>query len=335
MTEPLLAIRDLRTYFPLEDGVVKAVDGVSFDVPRGTRVGLVGESGCGKSILSHSILKLVPKPGRIVGGEIRLSTAEGGSVDVAGLPETGRAIRAIRGREVAMIFQEPMTSLSMYYTIGDQIAEGIIEHFRVGKAEARRRAIEQLRRVAMPSPEERVDAYPFQLSGGMRQRAMIAIALACEPKLLIADEPTTALDVTTQAQILRLLEGLCDRTGMSLLLITHDLGVVAEACERVVVMYLGIVAEEASVHELFETPLHPYTRALLGSIPKLGRSKAQPLVPIEGSVPDPYSRPAGCPFHPRCPERIAGLCDSVTPRLQAMPGGRGVACHLYDATAEA
>ncbi len=333
MTEPLLAIRDLRTHFKLDDGVVKAVDGVSFDVPRGTRVGLVGESGCGKSILSHSILKLVPKPGRIVGGEIRLAQDGGGSVDIAALPETGRAIRAIRGREVAMIFQEPMTSLSMYYTIGDQIAEGIVEHFRVGKAEARRRAIEQLRRVAMPSPEERVDAYPFQLSGGMRQRAMIAIALACEPKLLIADEPTTALDVTTQAQILRLLDDLCGRTGMSMLLITHDLGVVAEACERVVVMYLGTVAEEASVHELFEAPLHPYTRALLGSIPKLGRSKSTPLVPIEGSVPDPYSRPPGCPFHTRCPERIAGLCDSVAPRLQPMRGGRAVACHLYDGAA--
>jgi oligopeptide/dipeptide ABC transporter ATP-binding protein len=329
MTAPLLEVRDLQTHFFLDDGVVKAVDGVSFSIARGSRVGLVGESGCGKSILSHSLLKLVPAPGKIIGGEIRLARGDGSIVDIAKLPERGPEIRAIRGREVAMIFQEPMSSLSMYYTIGQQISEGIVQHFKVGKAEARYRAIKQLQRVAMPNAEERVDAYPFQLSGGMRQRAMIAMALACEPSLLIADEPTTALDVTTQAQILRLLKQLCDQTGKSMLMITHDLGVIAETCQRVVVMYLGIVAEEASVYELFADPLHPYTRALLHSIPKLGRSKSEPLAPVEGSVPDPYNRPTGCPFHTRCPERMAGVCDTMMPPRRTLPDGRSVACHLY------
>ena len=329
MTAPLLEVRDLQTHFILDDGVVKAVDGVSFSIARGSRVGLVGESGCGKSILSHSLLELVPAPGRIVGGEIRLTREDGNTVDIAKLPENGREIRSIRGRELAMVFQEPMSSLSMYYTIGHQIGEGIIQHFKVSKVEARDQAIRQLRRVAMPNAEERVDAYPFQLSGGMRQRAMIAMALACEPSLLIADEPTTALDVTTQAQILRLLRLLCDQAGMSMLMITHDLGVVAETCQRVVVMYLGTVAEEASVNELFADPLHPYTRALLRSIPKLGRSKSEALAPIEGSVPDPYNRPTGCPFHTRCPERIGGVCDAVVPERRTLPDGRSVACHLY------
>jgi len=333
MPDLLLEVRDLKTHFQLDDGVVKAVDGVSFSVERGTTVGLVGESGCGKSILSHSLLKLVPRPGKVVDGEIRFKRRDGKTVDVARMHPTGRAIREMRGREMAMIFQEPMTSLSMFYTIGEQIGEGIIRHFKVSKKEARLRAIEQLKRVAMPNAEARVDAYPFQLSGGMRQRAMIAMALACEPELLIADEPTTALDVTTQAQILRLLKQLKADSGMSMLMITHDLGVVAETCQRVVVMYLGTVAEEAPVELLFEDPLHPYTRALLRSIPKLGHSKDEPLAPIEGTVPDPYNRPVGCPFHTRCPEKIAGVCDAIYPERRQLADGRSVSCHLYNEVA--
>ena len=334
MNDNVLEVRDLKTHFQLDDGVVKAVDGVSFTVERGTTVGLVGESGCGKSILSHSLLKLVPSPGKVVGGEIVLHRRDGSAVDVAAMRPNGRDIRSVRGREIAMIFQEPMTSLSMYYTIGDQIGEGIIRHFKVSKKEARLLAIEQLRRVAMPSAETRVDAYPFQLSGGMRQRAMIAMALACQPELLIADEPTTALDVTTQAQILRLLKQLKAELGMSMLMITHDLGVVAETCQRVVVMYLGTVVEEAPVEALFEDPLHPYTKALLHSIPKLGHSKDVRLEPIEGSVPDPYDRPPGCPFQTRCPSRIAGVCDVVAPARQTLGDGRVVACHLHGETAQ-
>lgn len=329
MAAPLMQIQNLETHFVLDDGVIRAVDGVSFNIEHGSTVGLVGESGCGKSVLSHSLLKLVPRPGKIVGGKIRFKRRDGESTDIASLDQSGKEIRSIRGREVAMIFQEPMTSLSMYYSIGNQIGEGIIQHFKSNKKEARERSIEQLRRVAMPDPERRVDAYPFQLSGGMRQRAMIAMALACDPMLLIADEPTTALDVTTQAQILRLLERLCNEANMSMLMITHDLAVVAETCQRVVVMYLGIVAEDAPVEQLFADPLHPYTRALLRSIPKLGHSKASPLLPIEGSIPDPYNRPKGCPFHPRCPERIAGVCDQIVPSRRVMPDGRIVACHLY------
>lgn len=326
----LLKVCDLQTQFLLDDGVVKAVDRVSFTVERGTTLGIVGESGCGKSILSHSILKLVPQPGKVVGGQILLERGDGSVVDIAPMGPTSAEIRAVRGREIAMIFQEPMTSLSMFYTIGDQIAEGIFQHFKVDKATARARTIEQLKRVAMPNAEERVDAYPFQLSGGMRQRAMIAMALACEPELLIADEPTTALDVTTQAQILRLLKRLQAESGMSMLMITHDLGVVAETCQRVVVMYLGTVVEDAPVEALFDDPLHPYTRALMRSMPKLGQSKDVQLAPIEGSVPDPFNRPPGCPFQTRCGDRIAGVCDSVVPPRRILADGRTVACHLYE-----
>ena len=333
MTDLLLDVRELKTHFQLDDGVVKAVDGVSFAVERGTTVGLVGESGCGKSILSHSLLKLVPSPGKVVGGEIRYTDRRGKTVDVAAMPPNSRDIRRVRGREIAMIFQEPMTSLSMFYTIGEQIGEGIIQHFKVSKKEARERAIEHLRRVAMPNAEKRVDAYPFQLSGGQRQRAMIAMALSCEPELLIADEPTTALDVTTQAQILRLLKKLKAESGMSMLMITHDLGVVAETCQRVVVMYLGTIVEDAPVHKLFAEPLHPYTQALLQSIPRLGHSKDLPLAPIEGSVPDPYDRPVGCPFHTRCPRKMPGVCDVVHPKRRELPDGRSVACHLYEESA--
>jgi oligopeptide/dipeptide ABC transporter ATP-binding protein len=337
----LLEIKDLQVHFFLQEGTVRAVDGVDLKIKRGTTVGLVGESGCGKSVTAFSILQVVSRPGRIVGGKIILNrlVKNGGAnrqvetIDLAALHPRSQAMRAIRGRDIAMVFQEPMTSLSMMHTIGFQIDEAIRLHNKVTKEESRARAIELLRRVGIPRPEERVDAYPFQLSGGMRQRAMIAMALSCNPSLLIADEPTTALDVTTQAQIMELILELQKEIGMSVLLITHDLGVIAETCDEVVVMYLGEVVEKAGVKELFADPLHPYTRALLASIPRLGYGRNKELQPIEGMVPDPYNRPPGCPFHPRCTSFMSGLCDEQLPPMTVLPDGREVRCHLYPAGA--
>ena len=334
----LLEIQDLKVYFYLQEGVVRAVEGVDLTIRRGTTVGLVGESGCGKSVTAFSILQVVTRPGRIVDGKILLhrlvkvdpaSSQQIETIDLAALNPRGRPMRAIRGRDISMIFQEPMTSLSMMHTIGFQIDEAIRLHNKVTKEELRARAIELLRRVGIPKPEERVDAYPFQLSGGMRQRAMIAMALSCNPSLLIADEPTTALDVTTQAQIMELILELQKDLGMSVLLITHDLGVIAETCDEVLVMYLGQIVEKADVNSLFADPLHPYTRALLSSIPRLGFGRMSELEPIEGMVPDPYNRPAGCPFHPRCISFIAGVCDVQVPATTVLPDGRAVRCHLY------
>jgi peptide/nickel transport system ATP-binding protein len=334
----LLQVHDLRVHFMLREGIVKAVEGVDFEIKPSRTVGLVGESGCGKSVTAYSILNAVARPGRIVGGQILFQRAadEYGhvhdTVDLAALDPRGQEMRSIRGKEIAMIFQEPMTSLSMMHTIGFQIIEAVLLHQRVSKREARDQAIEMLGRVGISRPDQRVDAFPFQLSGGMRQRAMIAMALVCHPRLLIADEPTTALDVTTQAQIMDLLLELQQEMGMSVLLITHDLGVIAETCDEVLVMYLGEVVEKAGVKALFADPQHPYTRALLRSIPRLGHGKSWELEPIEGAVPDPYNRPAGCPFHPRCPMRLPDLCDSQHPGMTMMPDGRGVRCHLYPAT---
>ena len=325
----LLEVKGLKTHFTTDEGVVKAVDGVDFTVPRGLTLGVVGESGCGKSVTAYSILKLVTKPGKIVEGEIILRDRNNNLVDLAQLDEYSPEMRRIRGDAIAMIFQEPMNSLSPVHTIGNQIMEGILLHRDVNKAEARRQAIDILRLVGMPNAEARIDAYTFQLSGGMRQRAMIAMALACNPMLLIADEPTTALDVTTQAQILELMKSLQQQLGMAVMLITHDLGVVAEVCDEVVVMYLGEVVEQASVDDLFYDPLHPYTKALLRSIPRLGYGHEQQLNPIEGSIPDPYNRPNGCPFHDRCDVMIPGVCDVIHPDLIRMPDGRTVRCVLY------
>lgn len=325
----LLEVRNLKTYFFLDEGTVKAVDGVDFDVKRGITLGIVGESGCGKSVTAFSILQLVTKPGRIVDGQILLSPSKGKAIDLTTLPAHSRAMRDIRGKEIAMIFQEPMNSLSPVHTIGEQIIEAIQMHAVMSKADARDHASEQLRLVGIPQPELRVDSYTFQLSGGMRQRAMIAMALSCNPKLLIADEPTTALDVTTQAQILELMLDLQSRFGMSVMLITHDLGVVAEMCDEVVVMYLGQVVEQADIDSLFYDPLHPYTQALLRSIPRLGLGRAQALNPIEGAVPDPFNRPTGCPFHPRCEQKIPGTCKHIMPDLITQPDGRRVRCLLY------
>ena len=289
----LLEIRDLKTYFFSGDRVTKAVDGVSYSIERGKTLGLVGESGCGKSVSALSILRLIPEPpGKIVGGEIIFEDQS-----LLRLSET--EMRSLRGGDVAMVFQEPMTSLNPVFTIGYQISEAIRLHRKVSKAEARDIGIELLRKVNIPSPEDRYREYPHQMSGGMKQRAMIAMGISCNPKLLIADEPTTALDVTIQAQILDLLMELRDDLNMSTLLITHDLGVVAETADDVAVMYAGQVVEQATTPALFASPMHPYTVGLFGSLPKLGDKKKH-LDAIDGFVPDPADYPQGCRFHPRC-----------------------------------
>jgi peptide/nickel transport system ATP-binding protein len=335
MDDLLLNVQGLKTHFFLDEGTVRAVEGVDLRLRRGGTLGVVGESGCGKSVTAFSILQLVSRPGRIVAGQILFRRIRGNDsdgpavVDLAALAPRGKEMRSIRGRDIAMIFQEPMTSLSPVHTIGHQISEVVRLHYGADKRAAEAQTVEMLRRVGIPRPAERLHAYPFQLSGGMRQRAMIAMALACRPSLLIADEPTTALDVTIQAQIMELLRELQAEMGMAVMIITHNLGVVAEMCQDVAVMYLGQVVEQADVAALFRDPLHPYTRALLRSIPKLGQSKNIRLDPIAGSVPDPFTRPPGCTFHPRCLQQIPGLCESVLPPWVEQADGRGVRCHLY------
>ncbi|HEY8486752.1 MAG TPA: ABC transporter ATP-binding protein [Limnochordales bacterium] len=314
----LLDVRDLRTYFFTDEGVLKAVDGVSFQVLRGSTLGILGESGCGKSVTSLSILRLIPQPpGRIVGGQILF---EGRDLLRLREPE----MRRIRGNEIAMIFQEPMTSLNPVFTVGDQIMEAIVLHQRVSRSEARRRAIEMLRLVGIPSPERRVDDYPHQMSGGMRQRVMIAMALACHPKLLIADEPTTALDVTIQAQILDLMARLQQELGTAIMLITHNMGVIAEMARHVVVMYAGKVVEATDVVSLFRRPRHPYTVALLESMPRLDQRRER-LKAIEGSVPPLHRMPSGCRFHPRC-EFAREICRQLEPPPLPVAPGHVAAC---------
>jgi len=333
----LIEVKNLKTYFYLPQGIVRSVDDASFNIYRGKTLGVVGESGCGKSVTAQSILRIVPSPGKIIGGEIlyhKLVNQDGTNyqeevTDLAKMDWQDKRIRAIRGAEIAMIFQEPMTSLSVIHTIGNQIEEGIALHQNLKPREARKRAIEMLARVGIAQPEKNVDEYPFRLSGGMRQRAMIAMALACHPQLLIADEPTTALDVTTEAQILDLMRKLQQDLGMSIMFITHDLGVVAEMADDVVVMYLGRVVESAAVVDLFHDPKHPYTQALLHSIPKLSDKSGGRLEPITGSVPDPYTQVPGCPFHPRCLKMIPDLCDVKVPGLIPVSPVHWVSCHLY------
>jgi peptide/nickel transport system ATP-binding protein len=336
----LLEVEDLKTHIFLDEGTVRAVDGASFMIRRGETVGVVGESGCGKSITARSVMRIVPKPGRIVGGKIlwhRTPASNGGGppakvIDLTALGAQSDEIRQIRGGEIAMVFQEPMSSLSPVHTIGNQIAEGILLHQHVSKEEARQKTLLVLNQVGMPQPNRIIDRYPHQLSGGMRQRAMIAMALACHPDLLIADEPTTALDVTTEAQILSLMRTLQRELGMAIMFITHNLGVVAQMTERVIVMYMGRVVEEASVDALFYEPKHPYTQALLRSIPKMGSKTAgesNRLASIRGSVPDPYNLPKGCPFHPRCKDAIRGVCDVQDPPVFEVGVGHTARCHLY------
>ena len=330
---PILTVDNLKTYFFTDEGTVKAVDGASFAVPAGKTVGIVGESGCGKSVTALSILRIIQRPGRIVDGEIMLRRADGAGktdeLDLAQLDPEGGEIRAIRGGEIALVFQEPMTSFSPHYTIGNQIIETIQLHQDISKAEARNRTIELLRMVGIPRPERRIDEYPFELSGGLRQRVMIAMALSCNPRILIADEPTTALDVTTQAQILDLLREIQERTRMSVIIITHDMGVIAEMADDVIVMYLGRVVESGPVDDIFHQPKHPYTQALLRSIPSIFAEPRSKLPTIAGSIPHPHNRPSGCPFHPRCSERITGLCEVHAPRLLPIGERQMASCFLY------
>lgn len=332
--EPLLSVKNLNTHFPLDEGTVIAVDGASFEVYPGQTLGIVGESGCGKSVAARSILKILDKPGIVVDGEIlfRPPDIDGHQqkeIDLTAIDPDSDMIRSIRGGQIAYIFQEPMTSFSPVHTIGHQIIEAVMLHRDVSKDEAREIAIEMLRLVGIPLPENRVDEFSFQLSGGLRQRAMIAMALSCNPSLLIADEPTTALDVTTQAQILDLMTTLQDQYGMAIMMITHDLGVIAEMADYVVVMYLGKVVESAPVDEIFHNPKHPYTQALLQSIPRLQSDSSERLTSIVGSVPHPYDRPAGCPFNPRCSAAMKGLCDVKQPTLQNIAPEHQVSCFLY------
>ena len=324
----LLSVEDLRVFFHIEAGTVRAVDGVTLSVQRGQAVGLVGESGCGKTITGMSVLGLLQPPGRIEGGRILFrGRTDSQTVDLAGLDPRGDQIRAIRGAEIAIVFQEPMTSLNPVYTVGDQIAEAVLVHRRVTRRDARDQAVEMLQRVGLPQPHRIAGEYPHQLSGGMRQRAMIAMALSCDPCLLIADEPTTALDVTVQAQILDLIARAQAERHMALLLITHDLGVVAHMAAAIAVMYLGTVVECGPRNAIFNSPLHPYTQALLRSVPVLGRRAKERLSPVRGTVPDPLAVPAGCPFAPRCPEQMEVCC--VRPSLQEAEPGHQVACWLH------
>lgn len=335
---PLVEVEDLKTYFYLDEGVVRAVDGVNFTIKRGQTVGIVGESGCGKSITARSIMQIVRPPGKIIGGSIRLHRQDangkpGEVIEITKMDPMSKEMRLIRGGEVSMVFQEPMTSLSPVHTVGSQIVEAIMLHQSVSQEEARKQTIDIFGKVGMQQPARTVDRYPHQLSGGMRQRAMIAMALSCNPSLLIADEPTTALDVTTEAQILQLMRNLQKELGMAIMFITHNLGVVAQMTEVVFVMYMGRVVERATVDDLFYNPKHPYTRLLLKSIPKLGSKAAGTatrLESIRGTVPHPYAIPKGCPFHPRCGDMIPGVCDAVTPPLIQISDSQEVRCHLYE-----
>ena len=317
----LLSVKNLSTEFPVKKGIVKAVEDVSFDVDAGEILAIVGESGSGKSVTSLSVMGLLAEPGHVAGGSMEFE-----GKDLVHLSE--RDYRALRGNDMAMIFQEPMTSLNPVYRVGKQIVEAIRTHENVSKKEARKRAIDMLRKVGIPSPEKRIDDYPHQMSGGMRQRVMIAMALSCNPKLLIADEPTTALDVTIQAQILDLLRRLRDDTGMAVLLITHDLGVVSETADRVVVMYCGQVVEEAEVRTLFDHPMHPYTLGLLKSIPRLEDDDSKRLYMIKGMVPNPLEMPPGCHFSDRC-DSCMDICREKIPNLVDIDGHK-VRCFLYE-----
>ena len=326
----LLTVQDLKTHFFTDEGIVKAVENVSFTIGYGQTLGVVGESGCGKSVTARSILGILDDNGKILDGEIifRPDGPEGRAIDLAKLDPRGREMRSIRGSMISMIFQEPMTSFSPVHTIGEQIVEAILLHRKMGKREARELAVEMLERVGIKRAQQCSAEYPHALSVGMRQRAMIAMALCCRPKLLIADEPTTALDVTIQAQILDLMRDLQDELGMAIMMITHNLGIVANMADHVVVMYLGRVAESAPVESLFARPSHPYTQALLRSVPKLGKTRKEPLASIAGAVPDAHNIPAGCPFHPRCSHFQPGLCDREQPPEVTVGTDHVVSCFL-------
>jgi len=334
----ILRINNLHTYFYTDIGVSKALNGVSLDIPARKVMGVVGESGCGKSVTALSCMRLLPKSAKIMKGDITLyrqvnkGNGQGAVVEEVKLTDLnpmGPEIRAIRGDELAMIFQEPMTSLNPSYTIGDQIDEAIVLHQEVDQAEATKRTIKILDQVGMANPQAIYKRYPHELSGGMRQRAMIAMGLSCNPAVLFADEPTTALDVTTEAQILDLMRGLQEDLGMTIVFITHNLGVVAQMCDYVAVMYLGRIVEQSPVEPLFYNPQHPYTKALLNSIPHAGSGVRTRLQPIRGVVPDPYSSIQGCPFHPRCNSFMPGKCDKAVPGVTKVDDEHTVRCFLY------
>lgn len=353
MPEPLIEIKDLRVEFNVREGVVKAVDGFNLTINRGQTVGVIGESGCGKSVTARAILNMVPKPGKVKGEILYHRRTREELTDIIDLTKTdpdGEVIRQIRGGEIGMIFQEPMSSLTPVYTtgtlineavslhrlspiqrVGTQIVDNIQAHRKISKAEARELAIEMLRKVGIPKPEQRVDNYPHQLSGGQRQRVMIAIALSCEPAMLIADEPTTALDVSIEAQILDIMRDLQQSANMAIMFITHNLGVVANMAHEIVVMYMGRAVERATVQDLFYNPKHPYTQSLLQSIPKLGKKKeGERLASISGSVPSPFNLPTGCVFHPRCPAFMPGKCDKIVPTWTEVDNQHWANCLLYE-----
>jgi oligopeptide/dipeptide ABC transporter ATP-binding protein len=326
--DKLLDVQGLKTYFETDRGVVKAVDDISYHVKEGETVGIVGESGCGKSVTALSIMNLVQGPrGRVAGGKIMYTTKGGERVEITALPPYSPKMRAIRGSEISMIFQEPMTALNPVYTIGEQIAETVCLHQKVSKKKGRERAIEMLELVGIAAPSRRINEYPHQLSGGMRQRAMIGMALSCDPRFLIADEPTTALDVTIEAQILDLMLHLQEKLGMAMQFITHDLGVISTMAKRVVVMYTGHVVEKASVDDIFYDPRHPYTKGLLASVPTLGRQER--LVPIKGTVPNMNELPKGCYFSPRCQEAM-DICHQEEPPSYQLEGDHIVKCWLWE-----
>jgi oligopeptide/dipeptide ABC transporter ATP-binding protein len=331
---PLIDVQNLKTYFFLHEGTVKAVDDVSFQIREGHSLGVIGESGCGKSVTAQSLMRIVPSPpGREVGGKILLRLNQSGAseevVNVLDLSPTGSKIREIRGKKIGMIFQEPMTSFSPLHTIGNQIMESVLIHEKdVSKAAAREKAVEMLARVGIANPQRQVDAYPHQFSGGMRQRAMIAMALVCGPSLLIGDEPTTALDVTIEAQILELIKELQEEFGMALMYISHDLAVVGQMVDEIMVMYMGMVMEHSSTDGIFDDPMHPYTMALWRSIPKI-EGKLEKLHSISGTLPSPYALIPGCPFFSRCERRIGGVCDAALPPLVEVKPGHKVRCVLY------
>lgn len=329
--QPLLSVRDLNIRIQLDNGVMNAVDGVDFDIRKGKTLGLVGESGCGKSLTSRSLISINPKECE-TSGSILYRPADGKGakeVDILSLEPNGKAIRSIRGRKIAMIFQEPMTAFSPMYTIGNQIVEAIRIHRTKDKKEAKKIALEMLSKVGISDQEKRFDQYPHEFSGGMRQRAMISMALSCNPEVLIADEPTTALDVTIQAQVLELMRALQNEFGMSILLVTHDLGIIAQMCDEVAVMYLGKIVEQAPVKELFRNPKHPYTKGLMRSMPRLGGGKERRLESIEGSVPMPIGMPPMCGFYERCKDRIEGVCNAAAVPVRRISEQHTVRCFLY------
>ncbi|WP_169083884.1 ABC transporter ATP-binding protein [Paenibacillus sp. PL91] len=329
--KPLLSVQNLKIQIQMDNGEMKAVDGVDFEIHKGKTLGLVGESGCGKSLTSRAIISINPKECETTGSIMYHSDTEAAfkQIDLLSLDPTGKRIRSIRGRKIAMIFQEPMTAFSPMYTIGNQIMEAIQIHRTKNKKEAKKIALEMLAKVGISDQEKRFDQYPHEFSGGMRQRAMISMALSCNPELLIADEPTTALDVTIQAQVLELMRSLQAELGMAILLVTHDLGIIAQMCDEVAVMYLGKIVEQAPVKEIFYNPKHPYTKGLLKSMPRLGGDKSRRLDSIEGSVPMPVNMPPMCGFYDRCKDRIEGICNSKAVPKTRISDHHSVRCFLY------